>query len=464
VKPIGRPVAVLPPVVVLSLALIAVAACGTKATNARCVRSSAEGTSAAPSNASASWPTYHRDLRRRGFDPAIRRLGHVRRAWTACVDGKVYAEPLVAGNRVIVATENNSVYALDARTGRVEWRAHIGTPVDGSSLLCGNIDPSGITSTPAIDRERGLVYAVAFLRPAHHVLVAVRLASGRVRWRRDIDPPGADPEVHQQRAALALSHGRVYVSYGGLYGDCGEYHGWVVAAQAARPTSAPLTYRVPTEREGGIWAPSGPAVAGNGDVLVATGNGSSTSSFDFGNAVIRLSPTLQRRAFFAPRDSTDLNLGDVDLGSTGPLLLPGERSFAIGKSGDGYLLGSNLGGIEGELHSQRVCNAAYGGLAFAGGRIYVPCTNGLFALELTGNSYRALWHGPSFNAGPPIIANGAVWTVDIDNALLYALSPRSGQVRYRARLGRVEHLVTPSASGRHVYVGAANRIIAFENR
>jgi outer membrane protein assembly factor BamB len=449
---------------VAALTLIVFAACGTKAATARCERSSAEGTSAAPSRASASWPTYHRDLRRRGFDPSVRRLGHVRRAWTACVDGKVYAEPLVAGNRVIVATENNSVYALDARTGRVAWRTHIGTPVDGSSLPCGNIDPSGITSTPAIDGRHGLVYAVAFLRPAHHVLVALRLGSGRVRWRRDIDPPGADPKVHQQRAALALSRGRAYVSYGGLFGDCGAYHGWVVATQAARPSGAPLTYRVPTKREGGIWAPSGPAITGNGDVLVATGNGSSTTSFDFGNAVIRLSPTLEQRAFFAPRDSADLNAGDVDLGSTGPLLLPGGRSFAIGKSGEGFLLGANLGGIGGALYSQRVCDAGFGGLAFAGGSIYVPCTNGLFALKLTGARYTALWRGPSFNAGPPIVANGAVWTVDIDSALLYALSPRSGQVRYRARLGRVEHLVTPSASGRHVYVGAGNRIIAFENR
>lgn len=180
--------------------------------------------------------------------------------------------------------------------------------------------------------------------------------------------------------------------------------------------------------------------------------------------MIRLSPTLERRAFFAPRDSTALNEGDVDLGSTGPLLLPGERSFAIGKSGVGYLLGANLGGIGGALYSQRVCDAGFGGLAFAGGRIYVPCTNGLFALELKGTRYGALWRGPSFNAGPPIVANGAVWTIDIDNAVLYALNPRSGQVRYRARLGRVEHLVTPSASGRNVYVGAADRIIAFVNR
>src|SRR2546429_218052 len=83
------------------------------------------------------------------------------------------------------------------------------------------------------DARRGVVYAVAFLAPARHELAALDLASGRVRWRRAIDPPGADPKVHQQRGALALANGRVYVSFGGLFGDCGNYHGWVVSASAS---------------------------------------------------------------------------------------------------------------------------------------------------------------------------------------------------------------------------------------
>jgi outer membrane protein assembly factor BamB len=76
------------------------------------------------------------------------------------VDGAVYAEPLVAGGKVIVATENDSLYAFDAATGRQAWRAHLGTPVSGGQLPCGNIDVSGITGTPVIDPTAGTVYAV----------------------------------------------------------------------------------------------------------------------------------------------------------------------------------------------------------------------------------------------------------------------------------------------------------------
>jgi len=380
------------------------------------------------------------------------------------VDGKVYAEPLVSRGRVIVATENDTVYALDPATGRVVWSAHLGTPVDGSTLPCGNIDPSGITSTPVIDGHRGVVFAVAFLRPAHHVLVALDLASGRVRWQRPIDPPHADPAVHQERAALALSRGRVYVAYGGLFGDCGAYNGWVLAAPASGPGDRTVAYRVPSAREGGIWAPSGAAIDSRGDVFVTTGNGSSSSSFDFGNAVIRLTPGLHRKAFFAPRNAASLNASDTDLGSVGPLLLPHGRVFAIGKSGVGYLLKTRLGGIGKELTSRTVCGSAYGGLAFASGRIYVPCTDGIVALRLKGRHFTTLWHGSNFNAGPPIVANDAVWTVDLDSGTLYALNPRSGNVRYRAGLGEVEHFITPAASGGRIYVGAGGRVLAFAVR
>src|SRR5205807_294337 len=147
-------------------------------------------------------------------------------------------------------------------------------------------DPSGITGTPAI--AAGTVYVVTFERPAHHTLVAVDLSTGAVRWRRAVDAPGADPTVEQQRGALAAANGRVYVAYGGLFGDCGAYNGWVVGVDAGHPVSGLLAYRVPSARKGGVWAPSGPAVDAAGSIYVSTGNGVS-SSFDFGNAVIRLS-------------------------------------------------------------------------------------------------------------------------------------------------------------------------------
>jgi outer membrane protein assembly factor BamB len=418
----------------------------------------------APAHAAASgsaWPTYHRDQARTGYDARAPRLARLRRAWTAGVDEKVYAEPLVAGGRVIAATENNSVYAFSAAGGRRLWRTHLGSPVDGSSLPCGNIDPSGITSTPVIDTRRGIVYVVAFLSPARHELAALDLATGRVRWRRAIDPP-ADPRVHQQRSALTLANGRVYVPYGGLFGDCGNYHGWVVGVPASGPGGRRLDFKVPTHREGAIWAPSGATVDGRGRLFIATGNGDSTTQFDFGNAVIRLSPTLRRQSYFAPTNAPELNGSDTDLASAGTLLLPGGRVFAIGKEGVGYLLNANnLGGIGHALATRTICQAAYGGLAYAGGKIYVPCTDGLVAVQPGSRSLSIAWRGPGFRAGPPIIAGGLVWAVDLDGGQLNGLAPASGRVAFRASIGSPPQFSTPSESGGRLFVSGGDRIVAF---
>ena len=412
----------------------------------------------APGGQAADWPTYHREPTRTGVDAAGPALGRVHHLWTAAVDGAVYAEPLVAGGRVIVATENDSVYAFDAATGYRAWRAHLGTPVSGGDLPCGNIDPSGITGTPVVDPTAGIVYAVTFQR-FEHSLVALDLATGGVRWQRRIDPPGADPRTHQQRAALALSHGRVYVAYGGLYGDCGNYHGWVLGAPASGPTGRVLAYRVPTGREGGIWAPSGPAVDGAGNLYVATGNGSSASSFDFGDAVIRLTPTLGQSGFFAPRDAPALSGADLDLGSTGPLLLPGSRAFIIGKTGVGYLLSTRrLGGIGHPLASRGICGAAFGGDAYAHGTIYVPCTDGIVAVRLAGNRLQPAWRQGAATL-PPILAGAGLWAAG--GGALYQLDPGSGRVRFSASIGDAAHFATPAASGGRIFVAAGGRVYAF---
>jgi outer membrane protein assembly factor BamB len=402
------------------------------------------------------WPTYHRDNARDGADPLGPALGHVRRLWSAGVDAAVYAEPLVVGGKVIVATENNSVYAFAAASGRRLWRAQLAAPVAGASLPCGNIDPSGITSTPVAAPGAGLVYAVIFVRGPRHLLVALELASGRVRWRRPIDPPGADPRVQQERAALALANGRLYVAYGGLYGDCGNYHGWVVAASLARPGSRLASYRVPASRGAGIWAPSGPAVDAAGNVYVATGNGVS-SSFDYGNALIRLTPALRPSSFFAPRNAGALNGSDTDLGSSGPLLLPGARVFVIGKSGVGYLLNANrLGGLGHPLFSRAICEAAFGGLASRGGTIYIPCTSGLVAVRVAG--LRELWRNGAASQ-PPIVAGAGLWAIGGDS--LYQFDARSGGVRFQAPIGSSAHFATPAAGGGRIFVVAGGRVQAF---
>src|SRR5207237_8272768 len=116
-------------------------------------------TSASGTVTAGSWPTYHHDGARSGVADDQQPLGQVRKAWSSPgLDGSVYTQPLVADGRVIAATEADTVYALDAATGQIGWRAKLGTPVNGGSLPCGNIDPSGITGTPVVDPATNTVY------------------------------------------------------------------------------------------------------------------------------------------------------------------------------------------------------------------------------------------------------------------------------------------------------------------
>src|SRR5262249_20304221 len=161
----------------------------------------------------------------------------------------VYAQPLIVGDRVIVATANDTVYALRASDGGVEWHTHLGDPVPASALPCGNVDPVGITSTPVVDGAANRVYAVGMVQPGRHVLFALALDTGRRVASTRVDAEGADPAVHNQRSALTLANGKVYVPYGGRFGDCGDYHGRVVSV-AVNGTSlgTPRSYTLPTKR------------------------------------------------------------------------------------------------------------------------------------------------------------------------------------------------------------------------
>jgi outer membrane protein assembly factor BamB len=388
----------------------------------------------------------------------------VRVAWTsASLDGDIYAEPLVIHSHVIAVTENNTVYDIDGTTGQTLWRVHLGSPVPSSSLPCGNIAPtSGITSTPVVDPLTEMIYVVAFLNPGHHEMFAIRERTGDVAWNRVVDPDGMDPITQQQRSALTLSNDHVYVSYGGLFGDCGDYHGWVVGIRTDGMGSL-LDYQVPTQNAGGIWAPSGPATDGAGNLFVATGNSFSNGEFDFGSSVIKLSPDLTRTGYFAPNNWEELNAGDVDLGSVGPAVLGDQLIFQIGKDGVGYLLDAgNLGGIGGQVYSGSVCSGAYGGTAHTPEWIFVPCTDGLFALTLdqSSRSFAVAWHSESFAAGPPIVSGGLVWTIDVDAAALLGFDESSGMEMTRTELGTVSHFASPASAMGCVFAPATRTITA----
>src|SRR2546421_973818 len=295
--------------------------------------------------ASSDWSMYHANNARTGFIPGMPDPTGLTSLWKQPLDGAVYAEPLVIDGRVIVATENDTLYALDAHTGQVQWRTTVGSPVPLSDLPCGNVDPLGITGTPVYDPQTGLVFSVAEIQGPAHILVGVDLKTGEVKVRRIVDPPGTDPQTEQQRAALALYGGMVYMAFGGLYGDCGDYHGLVVASRTDG-TGPLLTYQVPTQREGGIWAPAGPTIDGQGNIYVTVGNGAATGGdWDHTDAVLRLSPTLQLKDGFAPQNWASDNASDLDLSSLNPVLLPNGLLFTQGKSDQGYLLHADrLGG------------------------------------------------------------------------------------------------------------------------
>lgn len=409
------------------------------------------------------WPTYHGSPDRAGRSPDTPPVHGLSRAWGTRLDGRVYAGVLVAGGRLLAATENNTMYSLDPRTGRIQWQRHVATPVPLSALPCGNIDPLGITGTPVYDPATHRVYAVAESRAGarvRHELVGFDARSGRLVLRRPADPPDQDPAPMQQRAALLLHAGVVYVAYGGLDGDCGNYHGHVVGVPVDRKPPLAL-YRVPVGREGGIWAASGPALRSDGSLLVAVGNGDSTSAYDGSDSVLALSvPALRRTSFFAPRQWADDNAGDADLGSMGPAPLADGRVVAAGKNGEIYLLaGGDLGGIGGEVARINGCRA-FGGAAVAGSAVYLPCTSGLRQIRVgPGNRLSTGWHAGQAT-GSPVVGGGAVLALDTDNGDLYAFDARSGRVRARRHVGAVTRFATPTLWADYVFVGTARGVVA----
>ena len=413
-----------------------------------------------PALTGSDWTMYHADPARTGYVAGLPNPTRLTRLWTKPLDGAVYAEPLVVAGRVLVATENDTLYALDARTGRVQWRLSVGAPLPLSALPCGDIDPLGITGTPVYDPRTGLVFAVAEITGPAHILVGVDVKTGHLRVRRAVDPPSTDPRALQQRGALALWGNRVYMAFGGLYGDCGNYHGLLVAARTdgAGPL---LTYQVPTIREGGIWAPPGPVIDTQGKLYVAVGNGAATQGpWDHSDAVLRLSPTLQLEDGFAPASWPSENASDLDLGSLGPVLLPQGLLYADGKAGQGYLLRAHhLGGIGGQIQTLALCSA-YGGAAVRGSSLFIPCSDGLRQLTLTsGGRLVAGWHAPQAVTGSPVIGGQTIYSLDPEG-VLYALNAATGRVRATLSVGATSRFATPTLSRGRIFIGTLSGVVA----
>jgi hypothetical protein len=428
-----------------------------------------------PGSASTpSWTVYHGNPAGSGVAASVNSIDVSSKAWTSpALDGELYGEPLVSGGQVFVATENDTVDALSTTTGAVVWSRHLATPVPSGSLPCGDISPTvGVTGTPVVDPARGEVFVVADEmvngRPAHH-LVGLSTATGQVEMNQDVDPSGSTPAAILQRTGLALDAGHVIFDYGGNYGDCSTYHGWVMSVpEAGGPPNAFAVDSGPGESQGAIWmGGAAPVVDATGNIWVVAGNGSVTSSrhaYDDSDSVLELSPTLTLSQYFAPTTWPSDNADDLDL-STGVALLSDGQVVAAGKSRTVYLLnGSSLGGIGGQ--QAQLANACGtdidGGLAVEGSTVYLPCLSGPVAVRVSDSpaGLRLLWRS-SVGGGPTIVAGDLVWTIG-SNGVLYGLSPSSGAVQEQATIGApANHFPTPSVGGGLLLAPSADHVVAF---
>ena len=440
------------------------------------------------------WTTYHHDNTRDGYDasaPAFQ--GGPFAHWGASVDCNVLAEPLVLSGVVYVATMCNSIYAFNATTGAQIW-AKTSLAQDSTATHCSESGDDGIMGTPVIDPSTGILYAVglvALVSSEVYRMFGLHISDGSAAAGFPVDLT-VDPTYQNERGALALANGHVYVPFGGWIGDCGTYHPYVVSV----PTSGVAqdhAFQPQTGCENGasLWGASGIAVDGSGNLYIATGNstddstcmGGSTSypcvntSWDYGDGDLKLSPSLVLQSQWAPDNSAQswcaLNAADTDIGSIGPALLPNNTIFQTGKSGYGWMLNpTSLGGFNGQLaqHKLGACapDAVFGGMAYYNGRVYVPCDGvGLVAINV--NTTTHTFSGTpawvqNVDPGAPIVAMGLVWVRDHGGNNLYGFDPATGTQRVDVALsgGNYNHFATLAEDHGWFFVPNGNGLDAFD--
>jgi polyvinyl alcohol dehydrogenase (cytochrome) len=426
------------------------------------------------STTASSWTVYHGTLNGNGVAPAVSSVNLSTRAWTSpALDGQLYGEPLVSNGRIYVATENDTVYALSPSTGAVAWSTHLGTPVPSDALPCGDISPTvGITGTPVVDPARSEVFVVADelvdQRPAHE-LIGLDVITGKVELTRNVDPTGSTPAALLQRTGLTLDANRVVFGFGGNFGDCSTYHGWVVSVpETGGPADDFEVDSGSGQSQGAVWmGGAAPVVDSSGNIWVEAGNGSVTTPgapYDNSDSVLELSPALTLLQYFAPSSWATENARDQDL-ATAPALLPDGQVMAAGKDRTAYLLnGAHLGAIDGEQSSLpgACAQVIAGGAAVVGTTVYLPCLSGTVAVQASSApaSLRLLWRATA-GGGPPVVAAGLVWSIGQDGTL-YGLSATTGAVVQQASVGvPANHFPTPAIGGGLILAAGSAHVVAF---
>ena len=333
--------------------------------------------------------TFHNDISRTGVNAQEHALTNSNvttatfgKLFSCAVDAAVYAQPLWVANLTIsggthnvifVATQHNTVYAFDADASpcATYWQ----TGANGVNSLmplgetwvtsadeagCTLITPDvGILGTPVIDPATGTIYLVTSTKttsgaPFHQRLHALDIATGNEKFAGPteiaavVSGTGAgsiagqvsfDPKLNSQRPALLLQNGHVFISWAS-YCDAGPYHGWLMAYNATSLLQEAVFNVSPNSSAGGIWmSGNGPAADSNGNIYLATANGTWNGTDAFGDSILKFQAlttpaSLTVFDYFTPHDQSSLGTNDVDLGSGGVMLLPDPS----GISGHPYLL------------------------------------------------------------------------------------------------------------------------------
>ena len=477
--------------------------------------------------------TYHNDVARTGQNLAETTLStsNVNSAtfgklFQATLDGLVDAQPLyVAGvsipshgthNVLIAATENDSLYALDADTGAQLWKvALLATGETASDNRgCGQVTPQiGITSTPVIwlkpGTTEGVIYAVAMSKDSsgnyHQRLHKMGLATGnplaaaveitgKYPGTGDDSSGGYvlfDPKQYKERSGLLLLGGVVYLGWAS-HCDIPPYTGWIMGYNATTLAQTSVIDVTPNGAEGAIWgAGAGLAADSSGHIYFLDANGTFDTTLnsqgfpingDYGNAFIKLSAAggqLTVADYFTMFNTTSESDGDVDLGSGGALVLPdmtdanGQvRHLAIGAGKDSniYLVDrDNMGKFNPQNDSaiyQELDGALPGGIwsmpAYYRGQVYFGAVGGpIRAFRFSKavlSSTPVSTTGTQFpypGATPSISANGAA------NGILWAVENNSPAVLHAylaSNLAQELYNTNQAAKGRDNF-GAGNKFM-----
>lgn len=407
------------------------------------------------------------------------------------VDGKVDAQPLYLGQVSIagamhevlfVATEHDSVYAFDPRTGATLWHVSLLAPGESPSddRGCQQITPEiGVTSTPVIDRAagaHGAIFLIAMSKDSssnyHQRLHALDLTTGVELFNGPVEvtptyssAAGGQkifaPGQYAERAALLLENHTIYTSWTS-HCDAQPYSGWIVAySESTLAQTAALNVAASSDAGPSIWMSGGGLAAdAAGNIYLLTANGAFESALDsngfpqngdYGNSFLKLSTasgSLTVADYFSPSNEIAESAADEDLGSGGLVLLPDMtdsggvvRHLVVGAGKDGnlYVVNRDQMGkfnLSGDGIWQELDGVFPGGVfsspAYFNGRIYYGSLGGTLAAftvkdaklaSLTASETTTQFPYPGTT--PAVSAsgtsNGIVWAVeDSDPAVLRA--------------------------------------------